>query len=79
MNWYKTHCEPTVTKLQTDANDLPEGLIRKICLKNATDIVAAVNKIISKMKGNFDFEDVVNWRIMDFTGTPKNYTVDTDI
>jgi len=87
--WYERYVEPTVKQMQADAEALPdkfdkgttpeEILVRNVCIKNAADIVSAVETIISKMTGNFDFDDVVNWRIMDFTGTPKNYTVDTDI
>jgi len=83
-NWWEQYLETTVKQMQADAEALPdettpEKLVRNVCIKNAADIVSAVNSIHSKMTGNFDFEDVVNWRIMDFTGTPKNYTVDTDI
>jgi len=82
--WYGKYIKPTVTQMQADADALPEEtipetLVRSVCIKNAADIVSAVETIKSKMTGNFDFDDVVNWRIMDFTGMPKNYTVDTDI
>lgn len=77
-NWYNTFITPKVNQIRTGANAMTDATLKSITIANADAIDKTKDKIVNKMKGSWDTDDTVTWKIGNADGAYKTYKVDTD-
>lgn len=76
--WYKTFIEKEITSIRAKADTLTDDISKAVSKSNADAIEKAKTTIIAKMKGSWDTDDSVTWKVGKSDGTFKSYKVDTD-
>jgi len=79
QKWYTNYHQSTVDSIRADADKFTDTLAKTINIGNADAIDAAVASIIKKMKDNFEWNNIVKWRIDGANGLVAGaFEVDTD-
>jgi len=68
--WYNSKWKVVIDSLKSHTNEDIKT--------SATNVSNAATSVLSKMKGNFDADDIVVWNIVAANGTYLPYKVDTD-
>lgn len=76
--WYNTFIAKEVASILAKADTLTDDISKAVSKANAAAIEKAKKTIIAKMKGNWDTNNDVTWKIGKTDGTFKSYTVHTD-
>lgn len=76
--WYNTFIAKEVASILTKADTLTDDISKAVSKANAAAIEKAKTSIIAKMKGSWDTDDTVTWKVGKTDGTFKSYKVDTD-